>query len=530
MIRKNSLPRTVLSVSALALVVTGGLLIAGPLDPPAGPVTSTYKTLAEVEPRIAINATNTPGDANSVFKISQPGSYYLTGNITGEVGKHGIKIVASGVTLDLNGFDLVGVTGSLDGVSVTASSLTNIAVVNGSVRNWGLEGVDLAAFSPANCRVEGVHASECIGAGIVTGIGAKVTNCTASNNINRGISTGNGSTVLNCTAYSNNGDGIQALNGSTVSNCSAYQNGADGIFSSSGGTISNCSAFDNGSDGILAGNGCTVSNCSADENSSHGIAAGNGSMVSNCSVSTNSGIGIFLYDAIGSSSGSTVSGCTVSKNAIAGVTVQGRSLILNSTISATTAGPGVTSDNQGLRIEGSTLNGNSTFGVLVNTFDNIAELAVVGCTINGNGTGGLSSEASTQVLDSHVSGNTGPGISITGSGLIRGCTINSNTESGIELIGNANVVQNNTLSSNAVVLATAAGILVQGTDNTIDGNRLYSNTQGGIKLNTSGNLVLRNYLARTGATITAVGGNAVAQILTPGAGFVSTDPNANLTY
>ena len=71
---------------------------------------------------------------------------------------------------------------------------------------------------------------------------------------------------------------------------------------------------------------------------------------------------------------------------------------------------------------------------------------------------------------------------------------------------------------------------MQGTDNTIDANRLFSNVQGGIKVNTSGNLVLRNYLARTGATITVVAGNAVAQTLLPGNGFISTDPNANLTY
>ena len=103
--------RTPLLATAALTLAAAGLLFAGPLDPPAGPVTSTYKTLTEVEPRIAISATNTPGDADSVFKITQPGSYYLTGNITGVVGKHGIEIAVSGVTLDLGGFDLVGVPG-----------------------------------------------------------------------------------------------------------------------------------------------------------------------------------------------------------------------------------------------------------------------------------------------------------------------------------------------------------------------------------------------------------------------------------
>src|SRR5689334_9465486 len=114
---------------------SAGVLIsrAGPLDPPAGPVTPTYKTLTEVEPRIAINAINTPGDADSLFKITKPGSYYLTGNITGVVGRHGVEIIVGGVTLDLNGFDLVGVPamGEFDGVSVTVESLRNITVTNG---------------------------------------------------------------------------------------------------------------------------------------------------------------------------------------------------------------------------------------------------------------------------------------------------------------------------------------------------------------------------------------------------------------
>ena len=100
--------RTIILATAALTLAAAGLLFAGPLDPPAGPVAPTYKTLTEVEPRIAINAANTPGDADSLFKITQPGSYYLTGNITGVVGRHGIEIAvpANGpsVTIDLMGY------------------------------------------------------------------------------------------------------------------------------------------------------------------------------------------------------------------------------------------------------------------------------------------------------------------------------------------------------------------------------------------------------------------------------------------
>jgi hypothetical protein len=57
------------------------MALAGPLDPPAGPVTSTLKTLSEVEPRTAVNAANTPGDFQALYVISSPGSYYLTANV-----------------------------------------------------------------------------------------------------------------------------------------------------------------------------------------------------------------------------------------------------------------------------------------------------------------------------------------------------------------------------------------------------------------------------------------------------------------
>jgi hypothetical protein len=76
-------PVACIAITSTALLAASAILTAGPLGPPAGPVASSYKTLTEVEPRTAINAANTPGDATSLFKITQPGSYYLTGNITG---------------------------------------------------------------------------------------------------------------------------------------------------------------------------------------------------------------------------------------------------------------------------------------------------------------------------------------------------------------------------------------------------------------------------------------------------------------
>lgn len=290
---------TVVMTSAAALLVTGGLLVAGPLNPPAGPVAPTYKTLTEVEPRTAINAANTPGDTDSVFKITQPGSYYLMGNVTGAAGKHGIEIAASGVTIDLNGFDLAGVPGmgAFDGVSVTTSGLTDITVINGSVRNWGDDGVDLWSTAAANCRVEGVLASGNAGNGIMAGHGSTVTHCSSHNNttgggIGYGIFGGVACTITHCSAYTNVGRGIFASNGGTISHCSSYQNGDFGILTSAGSTISHCSSRNNGNDGFSVNNASTITNCTAVSNTGRGIFGASGCTVADCTAHQNTLDGI----------------------------------------------------------------------------------------------------------------------------------------------------------------------------------------------------------------------------------------------
>ena len=143
--------RTVRLARVAAVLAVGGtiaaLALAGPLDPPAGPVTSTYKTLGEIMPEIAINAANTPGDATCKFKITQPGSYYLPGNMLGDTGTHEIKIALgpSGghVSIDMRGFTLRGVPGSLNGIHVAdGQTLTSCSISGGGqIDAWGGYGI-----------------------------------------------------------------------------------------------------------------------------------------------------------------------------------------------------------------------------------------------------------------------------------------------------------------------------------------------------------------------------------------------------
>src|SRR5262245_61771213 len=121
----------------IVTVFVAALARAGALTPPAGPVAPTPGP----EPRIAINAVNTPGDVDSVVLLSQAGSYYPPANARGIAGRHGIKITATGGTLGLDGFSLIGGAGSLDGVRVPIA-VFGVTIKNGVIRNWAGSGID----------------------------------------------------------------------------------------------------------------------------------------------------------------------------------------------------------------------------------------------------------------------------------------------------------------------------------------------------------------------------------------------------
>ena len=105
MARRTLRQTGVIAVFGLAII---GVMttLAGDLDPPAGPVAPTMKTLDEVEPRIALNQVNTPGNSGVAFLIPEPGSYYLTEDTPTVTFQGGIDVPTGGVTIDLNGFTL----------------------------------------------------------------------------------------------------------------------------------------------------------------------------------------------------------------------------------------------------------------------------------------------------------------------------------------------------------------------------------------------------------------------------------------
>ncbi len=239
--------------------------MAGPLNPPAGPVTSSFKTLTEVEPRTAINATNTPGDATALFKITKAGSYYLTGNLTGQAGRSGIIITVSDVTIDLNGFEMLGVAGSADGIAVQGT-VANIAVVHGVVRSWGASGISLSNGTSFNTRIDDVRAYQNQGSGLAVGVSGIISHCSSTYNAGTGIVAGTTSCIIDCTMTNNSARGIYAEDGCTITRCSVAASGFEGIRASDACTILDCTVRLNAQDGIRVDTKCRVAGNTAEGN------------------------------------------------------------------------------------------------------------------------------------------------------------------------------------------------------------------------------------------------------------------------
>jgi hypothetical protein len=91
-----------------------------------------------------INQASVSGDTGALHVISAPGSYRLTSDLSVPSGQSGIRIAASDVTLDLNGFTISSQSAiglALHGV--TAPALTNVEIRNGTIRDFPTSGVHL---------------------------------------------------------------------------------------------------------------------------------------------------------------------------------------------------------------------------------------------------------------------------------------------------------------------------------------------------------------------------------------------------
>lgn len=461
-----------LFLQAVAVTTFACVVHAGDLNPPAGPVGPTMKTLDQIEPRTPISALP--------FTIGQSGSYYLTGNLTGVSGSNGITILAGDVTLDLKGFRLVGTAGALDGINATGA-IKNVVIRNGTITSWPGDGVDTQGASSvriekirvqssgevgirtgANTTVDSCHAENATGGIAADAADCRIINCTAGPTTGKGIQCGDRAIISGCAATSNDDVGISAGNDATVSQCTAQANGNTGILTLSGSTVRSCTAQLNTIDGIDVGAGSTVTDSAARGNLDDGINAGTNCTVVNCTASSNSDVGITT------GSGCGVISCTASLNGI------------------NAGAPG----RHGIAL-------------------------AVGC----------------QATNCTARSNQGNGISATDACSITASNCSSNRGDGI-LVGSDCKVSDNNLDSNGATSGDGAGLHATGSDNRLDGNNATDNDRG-IDVDGTGNFIVRNSASGNsgGNNYDIVAGNSVGDIVdVSGMTITASNPWQNVSY
>jgi len=245
------IPIAIISAFGLQLSAFG----QGVLTPPGAPA-PTMKSLDQIEPRTPISSVP--------FTIADPGSYYVTTNLVGVSGSSAITISNNNVTLDLNGFALLGVPGSLYAVAF-ANSQTNVIVRNGTMNGWRI-GVHETSGNSRNVVLENLAIFASGSDGILFDSAADIRDCLCSSNVAIGISV-TGGRVMGCTANFNRNSGIEMNAGGLVQNCWSGYNGNYGI-ETSGGIVSGCWVQNNVWSGIqvasdggdITGNDCYGNN------------------------------------------------------------------------------------------------------------------------------------------------------------------------------------------------------------------------------------------------------------------------------
>ena len=188
----------------------------------------------------AVFGSALPGDAPGFpITISQPGSYRLASNIVvPNANTTAIEITASHVSLDLNGFAILGPTvcsgtpvtgcsptGQGVGILANLGGTSNVTVRNGTVSGMGNTGVLVVVGG----LVERIHASHNGTDGVVLQDGALALNNTATRNGRFGLSTNFGSSALGNIARFNRTRGISADSSTGTAHNVVTGNGANDV-------------------------------------------------------------------------------------------------------------------------------------------------------------------------------------------------------------------------------------------------------------------------------------------------------------
>src|SRR5438552_13108223 len=241
------------ALALLLLAALAGVVHGGPLDP-TGPPGSTGKNVITALP----------------FTISQPGSYVLNGNLTCpacSAGQDAITVTADNVTIDLQGFQLVGVTGVKSGISSGGTTpRKHWTIRNGTSDGFSSSGIYAVAVSESTS--EDLTTTNIAGDSAINAKdGVTVRNVTIDNIANYGMWLGKRAVVSDCYIEVSGGSawGIDAKDESMIEGCNVSGNltAGGGIQVTQGSTIQGCAVSGFTVIGIQVAS-ATVTGCSVD--------------------------------------------------------------------------------------------------------------------------------------------------------------------------------------------------------------------------------------------------------------------------
>lgn len=328
------LPFTAAALAALG-TLTGGAF-AGPLTPPGGPIEPSYRTLDQVEPRVMIGGPFTQGDANNLFIISSPGSYYLIGSVSASSGRSFLRVTASNVTIDMAGFRASGQSGSVSGI-VIAPGVENVRILNGSLVGFGHDGVDAA--DAIGVRIQGV-----------TAVGVGKT----------GFRVGPSGILSDCVSLNAGNSGFILFGGAVAERCTAKGSGFSGFTANGAASFRDCTARENTHSGFSITNGASVERCTAIGNSQYGV------------------------QAIINSQDTRVIDCMISNNILGGIQTHGSAMIRGNSVTGANANALIQLMGSGNRVESNQTRGN---GAAVSVAAGSQNNFILCNTHNSNGTG-----------------------------------------------------------------------------------------------------------------------------------------------